>query len=139
MSCLRINTSLSRNINADFVYLNWPFWTKCFITRNGIQTAQRYVDEILRPHAVPYAANVKDSTFLMHDNSRSHTIRLLGSIFKAETMQRMKRTVHSPDFYPVQYAWDTLGRPTAARPKPCTWRLSFLKNGTVFAKILSIT
>ncbi|GFX66758.1 hypothetical protein TNCV_3048561 [Trichonephila clavipes] len=40
-------------------------------------TTQRYLDEILTPHVVLYAAVIGDSFHSMQDNSRSHTACLV--------------------------------------------------------------
>ncbi|GFT51513.1 transposable element Tcb2 transposase [Trichonephila clavipes] len=44
-----------------------------------------------------------------------------------------------PDLNPIKHVWDMLGRRIAARPRPPatveTWRLHFLRSGTVFPKV----
>ncbi|GFS83319.1 hypothetical protein TNCV_600581 [Trichonephila clavipes] len=52
------------------------------IILNGTWTAQRYSNEILRPHLVPYAAVIGDSFLLMQDNVRNHTARLAENFLK---------------------------------------------------------
>ncbi|GFW97145.1 transposable element Tcb2 transposase [Trichonephila clavipes] len=42
--------------------------------RDGLLTARRYRDEILRPIVVPYAAAIGDDFILMDDNCRSHIV-----------------------------------------------------------------
>lgn len=41
------------------------------VVQNGILVAQRFTDEILRPHAIPYSAAIVDFFILMHGNVRS--------------------------------------------------------------------
>ncbi|GFW63467.1 transposable element Tcb2 transposase [Trichonephila clavipes] len=46
--------------------------TDLYIIRDGLLTARRYRDEILRPIVVPYDAAIRDDFILMDDNSRPH-------------------------------------------------------------------
>ncbi|GFV32136.1 hypothetical protein TNCV_1674251 [Trichonephila clavipes] len=54
------------------------------IIRNGNLTAQRYANEILRSHVIPYAATIGDSFLLMQN--KAHTVRLMKSFLEAETI-----------------------------------------------------
>ncbi|GFT36101.1 transposable element Tcb2 transposase [Trichonephila clavipes] len=46
--------------------------TDLYIIRDGPLTARRYMDEILIPIVVPYAAAIGDDFILMDDNCRPH-------------------------------------------------------------------
>ncbi|GFV01994.1 transposable element Tcb2 transposase [Trichonephila clavipes] len=51
--------------------------TDLYIIRDGLLTARRYSDEILRPIVVPYAAAIGDDFILMDDNCRPHRVNLV--------------------------------------------------------------
>ncbi|XP_035222808.1 uncharacterized protein LOC118195583, partial [Stegodyphus dumicola] len=59
------------------------------VSDNGTLTAQRYADEILRPHIIPYPAAIGNSFLLIQDNARSCTARLVENFLEAETIQCM--------------------------------------------------
>ncbi|GFU71773.1 transposable element Tcb2 transposase [Trichonephila clavipes] len=55
--------------------------TDLYIIRDGLLTARRYRDEILRPIVVPYAAAIGDDFILMDDNCRPHRANLEEDFF----------------------------------------------------------
>lgn len=81
--------------NTDDVVLGGISICECtdlHIIQNGILTAQRYADEILRDDVKPYAAAIGDSFvfFDYNDNERPHTARLVEKVLHTETIQRME-------------------------------------------------
>lgn len=84
--------------------------TDLHIIRKGNLTARRYADEILRPHAIPYAAALGDYYLLMHDNARSHTARLVENMLEAETKQRVEWPAWFPGLNLIENVSDTPGR-----------------------------
>ncbi|GFT28190.1 transposable element Tcb2 transposase [Trichonephila clavipes] len=113
--------------------------TDLHIIRNGTLTGRRYADEILRPHVIPYAGAIGDSFVFQDDNARPHRARLVENMLEAETMQRMEFPACSPDLNPIEHfgtcSDDALLRDQGRLLLSETWRLHFLRSGTVFPKV----
>ena len=54
-----------------------------YIIRNSTLMAQRYADEILSPHVVPYDASIGNFFLLLQGNARLHTARLVENFVEA--------------------------------------------------------
>ncbi|GFW20801.1 DDE_3 domain-containing protein [Trichonephila clavipes] len=72
---------------------------------NGILTAQRYANEILRSHIVLHIVAIGDSILLMQCNVRTH---LMENFLEDETIQRMHWPAYSSDLNLIQHAWNHL-------------------------------
>ncbi|UYV83940.1 hypothetical protein LAZ67_X000653 [Cordylochernes scorpioides] len=66
----------------------------------GTMTAQRYVDDVLRPQ----------------DNARPHTARI--SQQALQDVQMLPWPPYSPDLSPIEHVWDIIGRRLHALPQP---------------------
>ena len=113
------------------------------IFQNDILMVQRYADEILSSHVIPYAAAIGDSFVFLHDIARSHTACLVENMLKAEIIQRMEWSRYFPDLNPIEHVWNMLGRRTNGRTKPpFTLRdveIALLEGWNSISQILSIT
>ncbi|PRD32321.1 UNVERIFIED_CONTAM: hypothetical protein NCL1_20803 [Trichonephila clavipes] len=74
--------------------------TYLHISRNGNLMSKRYVDEILRPHVMPYVAAI--------NNVRPHTASLVENFLEAEIKQRMEWLACSSDLNSIWRVWDIL-------------------------------
>ncbi|UYV83250.1 Transposase [Cordylochernes scorpioides] len=66
----------------------------------GTMTAQRYVDDVLRPQ----------------DNARPHTARITQQAL--QYVQMLPWPPYSPDLSPIEHVWDIIGRRLHALPQP---------------------
>ncbi|UYV83733.1 hypothetical protein LAZ67_23002375, partial [Cordylochernes scorpioides] len=83
----------------------------------GTMTAQRYVDDVLRPVTLPYLQGVPNALY-QQDNARPHTARI--SQQALQDVQMLPWPPYSPDLSPIEHVWDIIGRRLHALPQPCS-------------------
>ncbi|UYV79061.1 Transposase [Cordylochernes scorpioides] len=81
----------------------------------GTMTAQRYVDDVLRPMTLPYLKEVPNALY-QQDNARPHTARI--SQQALQDVQMLPWPPYSPDLSPIEHVWDIIGRRLHALPQP---------------------
>ncbi|UYV84264.1 hypothetical protein LAZ67_X001696 [Cordylochernes scorpioides] len=81
----------------------------------GTMTAQRYVDDVLRPVTLPYLQGVPNALY-QQDNARPHTARI--SQQALQDVQMLPWPPYSPDLSPMEHVWDIIGRRLHALPQP---------------------
>ena len=81
----------------------------------GTMTAQRYVDDVLRPVTLPFLQGVPNAIY-QQDNARPHTARI--SQHALQGTQVLPWPPVSPDLSPIEHVWDVIGRRLRALPPP---------------------
>ncbi|UYV76157.1 hypothetical protein LAZ67_13002901 [Cordylochernes scorpioides] len=81
----------------------------------GTMTAQRYVDDVLRPVTLHYLQGVPNALY-QQDNARPHTARI--SQQALQDVQMLPWPPYSPDLSPIEHVWDIIGRRLHALPQP---------------------
>ncbi|UYV66959.1 hypothetical protein LAZ67_4003454 [Cordylochernes scorpioides] len=81
----------------------------------GTMTAQRYVDDVLRPVTLPYLQGVPNALY-QQDNARPHTARI--SQQALQYVQMLPWPPYSPDLSPIEHVWDIIERRLHALPQP---------------------
>ncbi|UYV84233.1 Transposase, partial [Cordylochernes scorpioides] len=71
----------------------------------GTMTAQRYVDDVLRPVTLPYLQGVPNALY-QQDNARPHTARI--SQQALQDVQMLPWPPYSPDLSPIEHVWTSL-------------------------------
>ncbi|UYV68823.1 GPRMGL2 [Cordylochernes scorpioides] len=81
----------------------------------GTMTAQRYLDDVLRPVTLPYLQGVPNALY-QQDNARPHTARI--SQQALQDVQMLPWPPYSLDLSPIEHVWDIIGRRLHALPQP---------------------
>ena len=77
------------------------------IVIRGTLTAQRYVEEILQPHVLPFMLR-SEHAFFQQDNACPHTAQVSHNCLRA--VDTIPWPARSPDLSPIEHVWDQIGR-----------------------------
>ncbi|GFW63289.1 transposable element Tcb2 transposase [Trichonephila clavipes] len=85
------------------------------VVANGTMTGQRYIVEVLLPHARLFRGAVGDKFVFMDDNATCHRTLAVQDCLDSEGIQRLVWPVRYPDLNHIENVWNALGRQVAGR------------------------
>ncbi|KAK7441397.1 hypothetical protein BaRGS_00040579 [Batillaria attramentaria] len=83
---------------------------------DGHLTAQRYIDQIIRPAVLPYLQQQPHGDLYQQDNARPHTAHVVQQVFAANNVSVLPWPARSPDMSPREHLWDIMDRRIRQRP-----------------------
>ncbi|GFV12374.1 transposable element Tc1 transposase [Trichonephila clavipes] len=92
--------------------------TSPLVRIQGTLNAQRYVQNVLHPVAIPYLQGLPNAIF-QQDNARPHTTRISQHALRG--IQMLPWPAYSPDLSPIEHVWDVIGRRLQTLPLPRTF------------------
>ena len=82
----------------------------------GNLNGRRYIDEVLRPHVIPYLNQMGVvNPIFQDDNATPHRARMVQDYLTQNGIQRMDWPPMSRDLACIEHVWDILGRAVTKR------------------------
>ena len=83
---------------------------------DGNLNGQRYIDEVLAPHVLPFLRQIPVADLIFQDdNAKPHWARIVDDFLRGNNVNRMDWPAMSPDLSCIEHVRDVLGRAVHVR------------------------
>ena len=76
----------------------------------GNLNGQRYRDEVVRPHVIPFIRNASQVITFQQDNARPNTAGIVRDFLRQNNVPTLDWPAVSPDLSPIEHLWDEMER-----------------------------
>ena len=83
---------------------------------NGNLNAHCYLEEVVRPHVLPFVHGQRKNMTFQQDNARPHVACLIMNFLRHENVLVMAWPSMSPDLSPIEPVWDEMDRRLRQQP-----------------------
>ena len=115
---------LEPNVQPTTAYNGGSVLVKAGISTNGktdlvvvssTLNGRRYIDDILRPHVIPYLRKMMSNSIFQDDNARPHRARIVDDFLRQNGVVIMGWPPMSPDLACIEHVCDIFGRDVIKR------------------------
>ena len=83
---------------------------------DGNLNAHHYLEEVVRPHVLPFVRGQRRNMTFQQDNARPHIAHLIMNFLRHENVLVMAWPSMFPDLSPIEHVWDEMDRRLRQRP-----------------------
>ena len=80
------------------------------VVMQGTLNTRRYIDDVSRPHVIPFFHNQGPGVTVQHDNARPKIALVTRQFLAQDNVDVFLWYLNPPDLNPIEHVWYELGR-----------------------------